>query len=173
MAASACGIDPARMGSHSLRIGGATALYKAGVDVETIKRIGRWSSSAVHAYLWDTHERQKGMAAKMVQEDGMLVGGGPTPVGYQENPKEAHASSQRRRQDRREAGVRARARAGSEAWCEALPEGGRRPPRSEGPGKFRQCGAPGGSARGGQKTWTPPTRSSRSSCCARRAAPKG
>lgn len=168
MAASACGIDPARMGSHSLRIGGATALYKAGVDVETIKRIGRWSSSAVHAYLWDTHERQKGMAAKMVQEDGMLIGSGATPEGYQENPKEARASAQRRKQDRRESGVRARTRAGREE-SEEIPEGGPRPPPSEGPGKFRQCGAPGGGACERQYVRTQPTESGRSSCCKRRA----
>ena len=112
MAASACGVDPERMGSHSLRIGGATALYKAGVDVETIKRIGRWSSSAVHSYLWDTHERQRGMAERMVQPDGMLVGGGPVPEGYQENPGDARERARRRGIDRREANLRARSRAG-------------------------------------------------------------
>jgi len=102
------------------------------VDIETIKRIGRWSSSAVHACLWDTHERQNGMAAKMLQPDGMLVGAGTAPEGYHEDPKGARANIARRRLDQREADVRARA--GREVEEVEVPEGGLRPPPSEDPG---------------------------------------
>ena len=38
---------------HSLRIGRCGDLYKLGLSVETIKKIGRWKSNAVFAYLRD------------------------------------------------------------------------------------------------------------------------
>ena len=47
------GLPEARFMSHSLQIGGATAPYQATMDVELVKRMGRWSSSAVHRYLQD------------------------------------------------------------------------------------------------------------------------
>jgi hypothetical protein len=75
LGAAATGVPPEAMGSHSLRIGGATALYRAGHDIETLKRFGRWNSSAVHSYLWETNERQRGLAANMVKTTGMMVTG--------------------------------------------------------------------------------------------------
>ena len=47
------GLQGDRYMAHSLRIGGATALYQATGDIELVKRIGRWTSSAVHRYLED------------------------------------------------------------------------------------------------------------------------
>ena len=38
-------------GSHSLRIGRSSDLLKLGISVETIKKLGRWKSNAVYAYL--------------------------------------------------------------------------------------------------------------------------
>ena len=52
-AATGVGLPPERFMSHSLRIGGATALYQSTMDVELVKRMGRWSSGAVHRYLQD------------------------------------------------------------------------------------------------------------------------
>jgi hypothetical protein len=51
--AVACGLPPERFQSHSLRIGGATALYQSTGEIELVKRRGRWSSDAVHRYLHD------------------------------------------------------------------------------------------------------------------------
>ena len=51
--AAACGLPPERFQSHSLRIGGATALYQATGEIELVKRRGRWSSDAVQRYLHD------------------------------------------------------------------------------------------------------------------------
>ena len=48
-AARGVGLPPERFMSHSLRIGGATALYQSTGEIEVVKRMGRWSSSAVHA----------------------------------------------------------------------------------------------------------------------------
>ena len=52
-AASACGLPAERFMSHSLRIGGASALFQATGEMEVVKRTGRWSSAAVQRYLHD------------------------------------------------------------------------------------------------------------------------
>ena len=52
-AADGVGLPKSRFLSHSLRVGGATALYQATADIELVKRMGRWTSSAVHRYLQD------------------------------------------------------------------------------------------------------------------------
>jgi len=44
------GEDPAVYGSHSLRIGGASAALAAGVPPETIRILGRWDSSVYEIY---------------------------------------------------------------------------------------------------------------------------
>ena len=80
MAAAAEGIPAEAIGSHSLRIGGASAMYRQGFDVEAIRRFGRWASDAVHSYLWETHDKQKGLAEKMMADQGPLTitsAGGP------------------------------------------------------------------------------------------------
>ena len=46
LAAIADGQPASRYGSHSLRIGGATAIYMTSQDLEHVKRYGRWASSA-------------------------------------------------------------------------------------------------------------------------------
>lgn len=45
------GYDPSRVGSHSLRSGGAIALKLAGYDSDTIKKLGRWSSNTYLVYI--------------------------------------------------------------------------------------------------------------------------
>ena len=47
------GLPSARIGTHSLRVSYATWMYQANVDVEKIKRRGRWTSDAVHFYFWE------------------------------------------------------------------------------------------------------------------------
>ena len=47
------GLPSARIGTHSLRVSYATWMYQANVDVEKIKRHGRWTSDAVHFYFWE------------------------------------------------------------------------------------------------------------------------
>ena len=50
------GTPPELVGSHSLRKGGATALFAATGNMELVKRFGGWKSDAVHAYLYsDLH----------------------------------------------------------------------------------------------------------------------
>lgn len=42
--------DPDRFSTHSIRVGGATALLNAGADQLIIKLLGRWLSSAFEDY---------------------------------------------------------------------------------------------------------------------------
>lgn len=65
-AASLAGLDPERYSTHSLRIGGATALFSAGVDSLTIKIFGRWRSSAFERYTRIEDRLMGTMAARMV-----------------------------------------------------------------------------------------------------------
>ena len=45
------GEDPSQFGTHSLRIGGATALFAAGADETVIRTMGRWSSDCYRLYV--------------------------------------------------------------------------------------------------------------------------
>ena len=45
------GLDPARFGAHSLRIGGATAALAAGFTPAQIRLLGRWSSDVAEVYM--------------------------------------------------------------------------------------------------------------------------
>ena len=72
-AAAEEGYPADRYGSHSLRVGGATALYHAGMPVEIIKRYGRWVSDCFQGYLWEGNEDSKGLAAKMASDTSGLM----------------------------------------------------------------------------------------------------
>ena len=61
-------LPPDRFRSHSLRIGGATALYHIYHDVDIIKRHGRWTSGAFQGYLWEANETAKGVATRMARD---------------------------------------------------------------------------------------------------------
>ena len=51
------GEDPDQFGTHSLRIGGATALFAAGADETVIRTMGRWSSDIHRLYVRACFER--------------------------------------------------------------------------------------------------------------------
>ena len=50
------GEDPSEFGTHSLRIGGATALFAAGADETVIRTMGRWSSDCYRLYVRACYE---------------------------------------------------------------------------------------------------------------------
>ena len=64
-AATKAGQDASRYGTHSLRSGGATALFKAKVSGLAIKIFGRWKSSCVEMYTRICDEVSDAMAEKM------------------------------------------------------------------------------------------------------------
>ena len=51
------GEDPSQFGTHSYRIGGATALFAAGADSTVIRTMGRWSSDIHQLYVRACFER--------------------------------------------------------------------------------------------------------------------
>ena len=67
-AAEGVGLPRERFKAHSLRIGGASALLHATKDFELVKRFGRWSSDAVHAYLHDSAEQYLGLSSRMARD---------------------------------------------------------------------------------------------------------
>ena len=64
-AAEAEGLPVDRFGSHSLRIGGASALLHSNVPIEIIKRWGRWVSDSFQRYLWESTEDSRGLSKLM------------------------------------------------------------------------------------------------------------
>ena len=48
------GLDPSRVSSHSLRIGGATAMAAAGMSEYAIKQMGGWKSDVFLDYARNT-----------------------------------------------------------------------------------------------------------------------
>ena len=57
------------VGSHSLRIGGATAMYHQTNDLERVRRFGRWSSGVFHSYLWEGREHSRDLASSMTRDN--------------------------------------------------------------------------------------------------------
>eukprot|EP00971_Amphidinium_carterae_P023127 456236-Amphidinium_carterae.1 len=71
-AASAVGVPLERTVVHSLRVGGASALYQATGSIDIVQRWGRWASGAFHRYLWEAAEQSKGLAAAMTSVDATI-----------------------------------------------------------------------------------------------------
>ena len=67
-AAEAVGLPKERFKSHSLRIGGASAMLHATRQFDLVKRFGRWSSDAVHVYLHDSAEQSLRLASQMSRD---------------------------------------------------------------------------------------------------------
>ena len=57
--------EPGDYATHSLRIGGVTTLFCAGVDHEEVRRFGRWASDCWHRYVYESRESTKDFARKM------------------------------------------------------------------------------------------------------------
>ena len=53
----AIGEDPSQFGTHSYRIGGATALFAAGANETVIRTMGRWSSDLHRLYVRACYEQ--------------------------------------------------------------------------------------------------------------------
>ena len=61
------GMPASTLNTHSLRVGGATALYHAtGGNAPVVKRLGRWASEAYEGYLWEDRTLTKGLANAML-----------------------------------------------------------------------------------------------------------
>ena len=72
-AAATANVPKERIATHSLRIGGASALLHAGFSVALIQRWGRWASDAFQSYLWESSEDARDVAAKMTSDKSTLT----------------------------------------------------------------------------------------------------
>jgi integrase len=68
LAAKQLGIK-AEIGSHSLRFGGASALWAAYHDSALVRRWGRWASDSFQTYIWEAREGARGVAESMANAD--------------------------------------------------------------------------------------------------------
>jgi len=68
-AAKALGVFDGDYSTHSLRFGGASAIWAAYSDTTLVKRWGRWSSESFQTYLWDSRRNSKGVSQKMSKVD--------------------------------------------------------------------------------------------------------
>ena len=66
-AAAKLGYDPRAFGTHSLRAGGATMMYRAGISPMTIQFHGRWKSDAFKTYTRLCKESVASLAHDMIQ----------------------------------------------------------------------------------------------------------
>ncbi|CAK0834605.1 unnamed protein product, partial [Prorocentrum cordatum] len=73
VAGLAAGLSREEIGSRSLRIGGATAMYHVTEDLSRVRRFGRWQSDAFHGYLWGSHVPMKGVSSKMAKDTSSLT----------------------------------------------------------------------------------------------------
>ena len=77
-AATALGGNPSRIGTHSLRFGGASALWAACCDPAVVKRWGRWASEAFQRYLWEARGNASRVATAMAGADLTQIRGWPS-----------------------------------------------------------------------------------------------
>ena len=70
-AVSKNGGKPSAYSLHSLRVGGATALYRATKDIDLVARFDRWGGgpNSISDVLWGIHQMMKGLG------DFMITGG--------------------------------------------------------------------------------------------------
>jgi hypothetical protein len=67
------GVPPSDLGLHSLRAGGASAMYHAGFTPEEIKRRGRWASDCWRIYIWESREKAKNIGARIFGQSYSLM----------------------------------------------------------------------------------------------------
>ena len=66
-------LDPDQYSLHSIRPGGATALYRSPGDLDHVGRFGRWEGKSIRGYLWESRQMLVGAAALMIRDDGPMV----------------------------------------------------------------------------------------------------
>lgn len=68
-AAKGLNLPGGELGTHSLRFGGASALWAQYQDTALVKRWGRWASDSFQTYVWEARETARGVAQKMITAD--------------------------------------------------------------------------------------------------------
>ena len=68
-AAKGLNLPEGDLGTHSLRFGGASALWAQYQDTSLVKRWGRWASDSFQTYIWEARETARGVSQKMITAD--------------------------------------------------------------------------------------------------------
>ena len=68
-AAQGTGSESKDFGSHSLRFGGASALWAAYHDSGLVRRWGRWATDSFHTYIWEDRKGAEGISSTMAKSD--------------------------------------------------------------------------------------------------------
>ena len=76
--AASLGEEPQSYTPHSLRFGGASAMWAGGFDSYVLRTWGRWNSDAFLAYLWTSRKASANTAARMAAADMTPVRGFPS-----------------------------------------------------------------------------------------------
>ena len=76
--AASLGEEPQAYTPHSLRFGGASAMWAGGFDSYVLRAWGRWNSDAFLAYLWTSRKASANTAARMAAADMTPVRGFPS-----------------------------------------------------------------------------------------------
>ena len=76
--AASLGEEPQSYTPHSLRFGGASAMWSGGFDSYVLRTWGRWNSDAFLAYLWTSRKAPANTAARMAAADMTPVRGFPS-----------------------------------------------------------------------------------------------
>ena len=63
------GLNASAYTPHSLRFGGASAMWSGGIDSHTLRTWGRWNSDAFLAYLWGSRKATLETSYKMATAD--------------------------------------------------------------------------------------------------------
>jgi hypothetical protein len=72
-AARSLGLDPVEYASHSIRAGGATYMFRAGVDPVLIKLHGRWLSDVFQRYIHMCESSVRVISQEMVSNQSKLL----------------------------------------------------------------------------------------------------
>ena len=67
LAARAVGLPHRRSNTHSLRMGGASALYAATRSIEVVRRFGRWRGNSADLYVFEAEHNTRRDAQSMVR----------------------------------------------------------------------------------------------------------
>ena len=76
--AASLGEDAQAYTPHSLRFGGASAMWAGGSDSYVLRSWGRWNSNEFLAYLWTSRKASSSTAARVALADMTPVKGFPS-----------------------------------------------------------------------------------------------
>ena len=69
---NALGFESSFFSARSIRAGGASTLFANRIDLDTIRRFGRWRSGAFHVYLYGDSLNLRGLSSALCVEENLM-----------------------------------------------------------------------------------------------------